>query len=73
VVLDDAILTALGSPEQFQGARYDEFCNGLRALLMDLRVRKIRDFNVIAPEILAYRSRFLADDSRVLPLEGVMV
>jgi hypothetical protein len=70
---DDVILTALGSPEEFKGTRRDEFCDGLKEVLMDLRVRKIRDFQVIAAEILAYRTKFLGDSSKVLPLEGTSI
>lgn len=40
---------------------------------MDLRKRKIRDFDVIASEIIAYRAKFLADVSKILPLEGVVL
>jgi len=36
---------------------------------MDLRVRKIRDFDIIASEIIAHRSKFLGDNSKVLALE----
>lgn len=38
---------------------------------MDLRVRKIRDFDIIASEIIAHRAKFLGDSSKVLAaLEG---
>jgi hypothetical protein len=46
----------------------------LRQVLMDLRVRKIRDFDIIASEIVAHRSKFLGDKSRVLAaLEGTTI
>ena len=70
---DDVILTALGSPEEFNGERRDQFCDGLKEVLMGLRVRKIRDFDTIAAEILAYRANFLGDNSKVLPLEGTSI
>ncbi|KAK0105679.1 hypothetical protein ONS95_004206 [Cadophora gregata] len=71
---DDAILTALGSPEEFKGEQRDRFCMGLRGVLMDLRVRKIRDFDVIASEIMSHRAKFLGDKSKVLAaLEGTTI
>jgi len=66
---DDAILTALGSPDEFKGEQRDRFCEGLKGVLMDLRVRKIREFDIIASEIIAHRSKFLGDNSKVLALE----
>lgn len=72
--LDDAILTALGSPAEFKGEQRDSFCAGLRGVLLDLRVRKIRDFDIIATEIIAYRAKFLGDKSKVLAaLEGTTI
>ncbi|KUJ09359.1 uncharacterized protein LY89DRAFT_285810 [Mollisia scopiformis] len=70
---DDAVLTALGSPEEFKDEQRDKFCEGLKGVLMDLRVRKIRDFDVIASEIVAHRARFLGDPSKVLALDGTTI
>jgi len=70
---DDAVLTALGSPEEFVGERREEFCRGLKEVLVNLRMRKIRDFDVIAKEIVAHRTSFLGDKSKVLPLEGIQL
>jgi hypothetical protein len=70
---DDAVLTALGSPDEFTGEQREKFCEGLRQVLMDLRVRKIRDFDIIASEIVAHRSKFLGDKSKVLALEGTTI
>ncbi|KAL2062422.1 hypothetical protein VTL71DRAFT_6688 [Oculimacula yallundae] len=73
-VADDAVLTALGSPDDFKGEQRDRFCAGLRGVLLDLRVRKIRDFEVIASEIIAHRANFLGDKSKVLAtLEGTTI
>tara|TARA_R110002060_G_scaffold16441_5_gene22865 strand:- start:535 stop:738 length:204 start_codon:yes stop_codon:yes gene_type:complete len=67
-------LTALGSPEEFKGEQRDRFCTGLRGVLMGLRVRKIRDFEVIASEIIDHRAKFLGDKSKVLAaLEGTTI
>jgi len=70
---DDAILTALGSPDEFKGEQRDKFCEGLKGVLLDLRVRKIRDFDIIASEIIAHRSKFLGDKSKVLALEDATI
>ena len=70
---EDAILTMLGSPDHYQGARREAFCEGLRSVLIDMRLRKVRDFDAIASEILAYRRKFLDDPSKVLPLEGITI
>lgn len=66
---DDAVLTALGNPDEFKGEQRQKFCDGLKQVLTDLRVRKIRDFDIIASEIVAHRSKFLGDKSKVLALE----
>lgn len=70
---DDAVLTALGSPEEFSAEQRDRFCQGLRGVLTDLRARKIKDFDVIAAEIVAHRSKFLGDNSKILNLEGTTI
>ncbi|CAL3970927.1 unnamed protein product [Diplocarpon coronariae] len=73
-LIDDAVLTALGSPEEFKGEQRERFCAGLRGVLMDLRVRKIRDFDIIASDIIAHRAKFLGDKSKVLAtLEGTSI
>jgi hypothetical protein len=69
----DAVLTALGSPDQFSSAQRDKFCEGLRTVLTDLRARKIKDFDVIADAIIAHRAKFLGDGSKTLNLEGVTI
>jgi len=72
--LDVTILGELGSLTQFVGGpRYDEFCKGLRSLIADLPKDKRKDFDVVAQALLEYRAKFLADASKVLPLEGVSV
>ena len=71
--LDSLILAYLGSPAQFTGPRTAEFKEGLTSVLLKLREDKIRDFHIIAAEIIAYRAKFLGDDSKVLPLEGVTI
>ncbi|KAG9229273.1 hypothetical protein BJ875DRAFT_203259 [Amylocarpus encephaloides] len=70
---DDAVLTTLGSPEHFNDTQREQFCEGLRAVLTDLRARKIKDFEKIAAEIIAHRAKFLGDNSKVLNLEGTVI
>ena len=62
---DDKILVDLGAKPDGSSP---EFGNGLRKIIHDIRSRKIRDFNIVAGEITAYRAKFLGDSSKVLPL-----
>lgn len=61
----------LGDSENYSGERRQQFIQGLKEVLQGFRVQKVRDFDAIAKGIIEYRSRFLADPSRVLPLDGV--
>lgn len=70
---DDDILKVLGSQDGFTGEQRARFIDGLKEALGAIRERKIRDFDTIAKEILAYRRRFLGDDSKVLALEGTTI
>jgi hypothetical protein len=70
---DDDILKALGSQNEFTGEQRVKFIDGLRDALGAIRVKKIRDFDNIAKEIIAHRRTFLGDDSKVLPLEGTII
>lgn len=64
---DDKILVDLGAKPD-DGSSPNDFGNGLREIIHDIRSRKIRDFNIVAGEITAYRAKFLGDSSKVLPL-----
>lgn len=66
---DDGILTAIGNPAEFKGERRNQFVLGLKAVLTGLRARKIRDFDVIAREVIAHRAEFLGDPSKILVLD----
>ncbi|KAG4034266.1 hypothetical protein MFRU_003g02370 [Monilinia fructicola] len=70
---DDAILTVLGSPDEFAGEQRERFIEGLKSLLSDLRLKKIKDFDAIASKIVAHRAEFLGDPSKVLSLEGTKI
>lgn len=69
--LDDAILTDLGSPDEFTGDQRSKYVMGLREVLTQMRVKNTRDFETIASEITQHRARFLGDKSKILLLEGV--
>jgi hypothetical protein len=68
--VEDTILSTLGSPEEFPADQQHKFREGLRQVLTGLRSRKVRDFDTIAAEVVAHRSKFLGDPSKVLMLEG---
>ncbi|ESZ95307.1 hypothetical protein SBOR_4304 [Sclerotinia borealis F-4128] len=70
---DDAVLTELGSPDEFEGEYREKFIEGLKTVLSGLRARKIKDFDAIASEIIAHRANFLGDSSKVLSLEGTTI
>jgi hypothetical protein len=73
LLADDTILSTLGTPEEFPADQQQKFREGLRQVLIDLRLRKVGDFDTIAAEVLAHRSRFLGDPSKVLMLEGTTI
>ena len=64
---DDKILVDLGAKPD-DGSSQDEFGNGLREIIHDIRSRKVKDFNIVAGEITAYRAKFLGDRFKILPL-----
>ena len=57
-------MTPAGFSPQDSGA----YVEGLRKTIQEIRRRKVKDFNEVAAEILAYRARFLGDGSKILPL-----
>ncbi|EZF99669.1 hypothetical protein H113_00768 [Trichophyton rubrum MR1459] len=66
---DDKILVEMGSLREGKTpAEREEYVNGLRQIINDMRRDKVKDFSVVAQEIAAYRRRFLQDPSRVLAL-----
>ncbi|KAK5656342.1 hypothetical protein OQA88_4722 [Cercophora sp. LCS_1] len=68
---DDQILVELGSADDFTGEEKSRFIQGLREVLAEFRVNKVKDFHTIARGIVAYRTRFRGDKSKILNLEGV--
>lgn len=73
ILPDDGVMAALGSPEEFKGDRREQFVAGLREVLLGLRLRQVKDFDMIASEIVAHRAKFLGDNSKILALEGITV
>lgn len=70
---DDDILKFLGNQDGLTEEQRVQFIDGLKDALGAIRKKNIRDFDAIAQEILAYRRRFLGDDSKVLALEGTTI
>ena len=70
---EDQILVELGRADDFTGEEKNKFIQGLREVLQGFRANKVKDFDAIARGIIEYRSRFLGDQSRVLPLQGVSI
>ncbi|KAK3693649.1 hypothetical protein B0T22DRAFT_46210 [Podospora appendiculata] len=71
--LDEQILLELGKADEYSGERKARFIQGLRELLHGFRVNRVKDFETIANGIIEFRSRFLADKSKVLRLDGVII
>ncbi|KAJ5107767.1 hypothetical protein N7456_004442 [Penicillium angulare] len=66
---DDKILIEMGSVREGQTEEEKEtYIAGLKEIINEMRRDKVKDFNTVASEIVAYRRRFLQDPSRVLPL-----
>ncbi|KAF3395975.1 Protein red1 [Penicillium rolfsii] len=66
---EDKILIQLGSVREGNTEEEKEtYLAGLKEIINEMRRDKVKDFNTVASEIVAYRRRFLQDPSRVLPL-----
>ena len=63
------ILVQLGTtnPGRTEMERH-QWTEGLRAVLKELRLKGVKDPDVVATEIASYRRRFLKDDSKILNL-----
>ena len=69
--IDEMILVQLGSVNEGTNEEEKaEYTKGLERTLQELRARRIKDFTTVASAIIAYRSAFLEDASRVLILEA---
>ncbi|KZF23059.1 hypothetical protein L228DRAFT_283117 [Xylona heveae TC161] len=66
---DDMILVQMGAAQEGQTQEERQhYVEGLKQVIHDMRGRNVNDFNIVASELAAYRSRFLNDKSRVLSL-----
>lgn len=72
-VTDDQILLQLGGDSNCGGEQRQQYISGLRQLLTDYRVRKVKDFETISQGIIDYRSRFHGDMTKILPLGDVTI
>lgn len=62
------ILVQMGAiPEGLTHEDGDAYANGLKQIIQEIRSKKVRDFNVVASEITAYRAKFLGEKVKVLP------
>ncbi|KAK2780526.1 hypothetical protein CKAH01_00470 [Colletotrichum kahawae] len=67
---DDQILLQLGGTKLDGDAR-NQFNDGLRKILQDMRAKNIKDFPSIARGIVDYHKSFNGDSSKILPLGNV--
>ncbi|KAJ3941362.1 hypothetical protein N0V92_013848 [Colletotrichum tropicale] len=67
---DDQILLQLGGTK-LDGDERNQFNDGLRKVLQDMRAKNIRDFPSIARGIVEYHKSFNGDPSKILPLGNV--
>ncbi|KKF93572.1 hypothetical protein CFO_g4076 [Ceratocystis platani] len=62
---EDKILVALGNSNGLGHADRRRFIDGLRQVLIDIKVRDVKDFDLISKAILDYRRNFLGDASKI--------
>jgi hypothetical protein len=68
-VIGEKLLVQLGTANPGKTTEEKQQWNdGLRGVLNELRKKKIKDPNGIAAEIAKYRRKFLNDDTRVVNL-----
>ena len=68
-ILDDLILVQLGAaPKGLSYEDQEAYSRGLREVIRDIRARNVKDFNTVAAEITAFRTKFLGDSTKVLSL-----
>lgn len=66
---DDKIIMHLGqAPYGVSGEEQSAYSNGLQQIILDLRQRKVKDFETVAKEIAAYRQKFLLGNSKAVLL-----
>ncbi|OAF60153.1 hypothetical protein VC83_02780 [Pseudogymnoascus destructans] len=70
VLPDELILVSLGDSSGYKEEDKTRFIKGLKEVLQDLRISKIRDFQVIAAKICTFRRNMFEDSSKVLLLDS---
>ncbi|KAH8194680.1 hypothetical protein TruAng_011149 [Truncatella angustata] len=70
---DSDIIQELGSTDLYTGEQKDQFIDGLKKVLANLKRKKLKDFDSISRALVQYRSDFLGDKSKVLPLKDVVI
>ncbi|OBU01827.2 hypothetical protein VE01_00549 [Pseudogymnoascus verrucosus] len=70
VLPDELILVSLGDSSGYKEEDKTRFIKGLKEVLQDLRMSKIRDFQVIAAKICTFRQNMFEDSSKVLLLDS---
>ncbi|KAJ5104937.1 hypothetical protein NUU61_002284 [Penicillium alfredii] len=66
---DDKILVQMGAVREGESEEEKEvYRAGLKEIINELRRDKVKDFEIVAASIAAYRRRFLQDPTRILPL-----
>jgi hypothetical protein len=63
-------LVSLGDSSGYKEEDRTRFIKGLKEVLQDLRISKIRDFQVIATKICIFRQSMFEDSSKVLLLDS---
>ncbi|KFY70548.1 hypothetical protein V498_10321, partial [Pseudogymnoascus sp. VKM F-4517 (FW-2822)] len=63
-VRDELILVSLGDSSGYKEEDRTRFIKGLKEVLQDLRISKIRDFQVIAAKICIFRQSMFEDSSK---------
>ncbi|OBT77637.1 hypothetical protein VF21_03710 [Pseudogymnoascus sp. 05NY08] len=69
-VQDELILVSLGDSSGYKEEDKTRFIKGLKEVLQNLRMSKIRDFEVIAAKICTFRQSMFEDSSKVLLLDS---
>ncbi|KAM0812943.1 hypothetical protein AB5N19_12934 [Seiridium cardinale] len=70
---EPAIIAELGSTDTYTGEQKERFIDGLKKVLQNLKVNKIKDFDSITKALVQYRADFLGDRSKVLALNDVVI
>ncbi|KAI9664301.1 MAG: hypothetical protein M1829_005856 [Trizodia sp. TS-e1964] len=69
-ISEDNVLVQMGSINEGQGdLDRATYTSGLAEIIQSMRAQKIKDFATVAAQIVAYRSSFLKDPSRILVLD----